>query len=140
MEAGSEEVGKRKRDEMAELEAGLDAATAQPVSRLPGFVSAGVIQQGSQAQAAGPGAVPVSVENPEDINIEEAEVGDGDGGEEIQLEQQPVPVRVFLCQSFDLLAQPCNASLSAGVGGRLQLGRRARPLCQETAPCAAAGP
>ena len=98
VEAGSEEVGKRKRDEMAELEADLDAATAQPVSRLPGFVSAGVIQQGGQAQAAGPEAVPGLVENPEDIDIDEAEVGDGDGGEEIQLEQQPVPVRVLMCQ------------------------------------------
>lgn len=53
VEAG---VGKRKRDDMAELEAGLSEQQQPqqqaPGTKLPGFVSAGVIQQGEEQQPA----------------------------------------------------------------------------------------
>ncbi len=45
MEAGSQEVGKRKReDDMTALEAAVTATSDITGTRLPGFVSAGVVQ------------------------------------------------------------------------------------------------
>ena len=101
-------MGKRKRggDDMEALEATLEEGT-----RLPGFVSAGVIQPERPAGAAdgtadgsadaevGDAAAPAAA-NPEDIDLDEGDEEE-DGGEDkapeeaTEIEQKPVPDAVF---------------------------------------------
>jgi len=90
---------KRKADDMAALEEELmgqeDAALAPggliPGTRVPGFVSAGVIQQTRDQQAGGETVVP---ENPEDIDL--GDDGEGEENEEdIRVETKAVPDAVF---------------------------------------------
>lgn len=98
--AGVDTGGKRKRgDDMAELEALTEQAqqgpegAAEPATRVPGFVSAGVIQQGNTGSEEAPAAAGAAVvSNPEDIELGDAEEGEG---QEEQLVQREVPDAVF---------------------------------------------
>jgi len=108
VEAG---MGKRKRggDDMEALEATLEEGT-----RLPGFVSAGVIQSeqppggavdgglAAGTEGAEDGAAAASAANPEDIVLDDAEEDEDEGGEggaaaedEVAIEQKDVPNAVF---------------------------------------------
>ena len=93
MEAGA---GKRKRDG-DDMEA-LEAATLEAGTRLPGFVSAGVIQPEKASDDGGTAAEAAAAANPEDIELDEGEeeedgpVVDAAG---VQIEQQAVPDAVF---------------------------------------------
>jgi len=100
VEAGA---GKRKRDG-DDMEA-LEAATLEAGTRLPGFVSAGVIQPekasddgGTAAEAPAADETAAAAANPEDIELDEGEeeedgpVADAAG---VQIEQQAVPDAVF---------------------------------------------
>jgi pre-mRNA-splicing factor SYF1 len=90
---------KRKADNMAALEAALTGQAAgalQPGTRVPGFVSAGVIQQGQDQQpvAGGPDAQAAAPANPEDIELgadDDEEEDAGAGG----VETKEVPAAVF---------------------------------------------
>ena len=100
-------MGKRKRggDDMEALEATLEEGT-----RLPGFVSAGIIQSERPAGAAEDtadaaadaeaGGLAPAAANPEDIDLDEADE-DQDGGEgaaaedAVEIEQKSVPDAVF---------------------------------------------
>lgn len=99
---------KRKREEGVDDMAALEAAVAggaaapaapalEPGTRVKGFVSAGVIQQGNDGgEAAGAGAAAPA--NPEELELAEEgdeEGGGGDEGNEVQLEEQAVPDAVF---------------------------------------------
>lgn len=96
---------KRKRegeDSMAALEAAAVASgaealpTLQPGTRVKGFVSAGVIQQGNTQGGEGEGAAAAAPANPEELDLgEEEEGGGGEGGEAVELQQQAVPEGVF---------------------------------------------
>lgn len=114
---------KRKRaearaDAMATLEAEQQPAAAaagagpaepafQPGTRVAGFVSAGIIQQGGDQVAGAGGVAPAAAANPEDIELadvgeeEDGEGGGGPGGAEggaadgVELEQKAVPDEVF---------------------------------------------
>jgi len=105
-------MGKRKRggDDMEALEATLEEGT-----RLPGFVSAGVIQSeqppgGAAAdgglaagtEGAEDGGAAASAANPEDIVLDDADDDEDEGGEvaaaaedEVAIEQKDVPSAVF---------------------------------------------
>jgi pre-mRNA-splicing factor SYF1 len=101
-------VGKRKRggDDMEALEATLEEGT-----RLPGFVSAGVIQPERPAGAADGAAdgtageevgdaAALAAANPEDIDLDEGDEEE-DGGEAraadeaVEIEQKQIPDAVF---------------------------------------------
>ncbi|KAL6771434.1 XAB2 [Auxenochlorella protothecoides x Auxenochlorella symbiontica] len=79
-------------DDMAALEAELAAEPAGG-TRLPGFVSAGVIQQGDAGQEGGEAAAAAAV-NPEDIELDEEEEEEGEPAA-LELEQKEVPQEVF---------------------------------------------
>ena len=107
VEAG---MGKRKRggDDMEALEATMEEGT-----RLPGFVSAGVIQSEQPPGAAADGGLAAGTEgaddggaaasaaNPEDIVLDEADEDEHEGGEGaaaedgVAIEQKDVPNAVF---------------------------------------------
>ena len=95
--------GKRKQDDMAALEAELEEAPAPapapapggliPGTKVPGFVSAGVIQQGQRDE---PAAAPAAAANPEDIELGDEDDEDEGGAEDnVQLETKQVPEGVF---------------------------------------------
>ncbi|PSC72105.1 Pre-mRNA-splicing factor SYF1 [Micractinium conductrix] len=97
---------KREGDDMAALEAAVTGAAAappalEPGTRVKGFVSAGIIQQGNDGGEDEAAAAPAAPANPEELDLaeeeeEEAEEagveGEGDG---VQLEQRAVPDEVF---------------------------------------------
>jgi pre-mRNA-splicing factor SYF1 len=96
--------GKRKRegDDMAALEAAMDeqAEAAPAPSRIPGFVSAGIIQGEKAAAEADKPAVasgPIAA-NPEEMDLDDIpEDGDGDVADEneVQIHEKAVPAAVF---------------------------------------------
>ncbi|KAG7675051.1 hypothetical protein Ndes2526B_g07899 [Nannochloris sp. 'desiccata'] len=98
----SNQNNKRKADTMAALEEELLAemeAEQQPGgptgTRVPGFVSAGVIQQTQQQEGGvASGAV---VENPEDIDLgdDDEEENEGEGEEGVEIATKSVPEGVF---------------------------------------------
>jgi len=120
---GAEEAAagdKRKRegeagvgvDSMAALEAAVEAEVAAPVSgtRLSGFVSAGVIQQGKEGDKEGaPAAGEAAEANPEEIDIDAGAESDEEMAEEgaaaaagkddfepdVAIGQKAVPAAVF---------------------------------------------
>lgn len=105
--AAADASAKRKReggDDMAALEAAATGGAAapadalQPGTRVRGFVSAGIIQQGNEASEAGNGngtGAPAAPANPEELDLGEEE-GDGEeGGAALEVEQQAVPEAVF---------------------------------------------
>ncbi|KAF6261373.1 protein prenylyltransferase [Scenedesmus sp. NREL 46B-D3] len=94
-------------DSMAALEA---AAMLDKGTKLPGFVSAGVIQQGQQAAGAGQQAAAPAAANPEEIELGDEDDGHDDAdngtaaaaaaaddaeGDEPELQQKAVPAGVF---------------------------------------------
>ena len=100
-------MGKRKRggDDMEALEATLEEGT-----RLPGFVSAGVIQSEQPPGAAADGGLAAGAEdaqdgaaaaNPEDVDLDDADEEEDEGGEgaaaddDVAIEQKDVPSAVF---------------------------------------------
>lgn len=106
--AGGEGVKRKRSDDMAALEADL---APEPQAALPGFVSAGVVQQGQRdaaSTAAKPQAAAMAA-NPEEMELddvdEDAEEGNGpqqgQGDEqtgaagEVELRQKAVPAAVF---------------------------------------------
>ena len=90
---------KRKADDMAALEEELmgegeavnDGAMG---TRVPGFVSAGIIQQTQPAVDAGGGGA-VAVVNSEDIELGDDDDDDDGGGDDVQVETKAVPEGVF---------------------------------------------
>lgn len=99
---------KRKREEGLDDMAALEAAVAgggaaappapalEPGTRVKGFVSAGVIQQGNDGGEAAGGAGAAAPANPEELELaEDGEEEEGGEGEGVQLEQQAVPEAVF---------------------------------------------
>ena len=96
---------KREGDSMAALEAAVAGAPPaveplQPGTRVRGFVSAGVIQQGGEKD--GGDAAPAAPANPEELDLGEEPEGGEDGGaggggegNDVELQQQAVPEGVF---------------------------------------------
>ncbi len=106
--AGPGAGDKRKRedglDDMAALEAAVAGGAAappapalEPGTRVKGFVSAGVIQQGKQGGEAAGAAGAAAPANPEELELaEDGDEGEAAGeGDGVQLEQQAVPEAVF---------------------------------------------
>jgi pre-mRNA-splicing factor SYF1 len=106
---GSAGAGKRKLDDMAALEAELDAAAPPPAAdgfvagtKVRGFVSAGVIQQGGGDAPTAPAPAPPAA-NAEEIELggDEEDEGEEEGGAagadpaEVELEERAVPDAVF---------------------------------------------
>jgi pre-mRNA-splicing factor SYF1 len=102
---GQSQINKRKADTMAALEEVLlaemeaEQATGGPTgTRVPGFVSAGVIQQTQQQEGVGGGAA-AGVENPEDIDLgdddDEGEEEGGEGEQGVEITTMSVPEGVF---------------------------------------------
>ena len=96
---------KRKADDMAALEEELMGDEEEPSvpgamgTRVPGFVSAGVIQHTQQDAQRGDGGLPAVVTNPEDIELgdddEEENEEEGDGDDNVELATKTVPDAVF---------------------------------------------
>ncbi len=82
----------------AEQEALQAAADAAPARALPGFVSAGVIQQGQQDKAE---KATLAAHNPEEIDIDTGDAEGGDGPDDVvevdkaELQTKAVPAAVF---------------------------------------------
>ncbi|KAL4450099.1 hypothetical protein ABPG77_010768 [Micractinium sp. CCAP 211/92] len=106
--AGPGAGDKRKRedglDDMAALEAAVAGGAAappapalEPGTRVKGFVSAGVIQQGKEGGEAAGAAGAAAPANPEELELaEDGDEGEAAGeGDGVQLEQQAVPEAVF---------------------------------------------
>ncbi|DBA80302.1 TPA: hypothetical protein ACH3X2_007432 [Trebouxia sp. C0005] len=108
--AGREGVKRKRSDDMAALEADL---APEPQAALPGFVSAGVVQQSDNTQTAAKPKLAAMAANPEEMELdemdEEVEVQEGaqqareeeempsfgGRGDEVQLQQKAVPAAVF---------------------------------------------
>ena len=94
---------KRKRegeDSMAALEAEVAPPPAlQPGTRVKGFVSAGIIQQGNddkdKAAAGGGDGGPAAPSNPEELELGGGGEEEEEGGDGVELQQQAVPEAVF---------------------------------------------
>jgi pre-mRNA-splicing factor SYF1 len=102
--AAADAGAKRKReggDDMAALEAAATSGAAapadalQPGTRVRGFVSAGIIQQGNDGEAGNGNGAPAAPANPEELDLGEEEGDVEEGGEALELEQQAVPDAVF---------------------------------------------
>lgn len=104
--AGPGARDKRKRedglDDMAALEAAVAGGAAappalEPGTRVKGFVSAGVIQQGKEGDEPAGAAGTAAPANPEELELaEDGDEGEAAGeGDGVQLEQQAVPEAVF---------------------------------------------
>ncbi|KAK9815714.1 hypothetical protein WJX72_008451 [[Myrmecia] bisecta] len=113
IEAGPQDgAPKRKRgDDMAALEEELvqaeaGAPEAGQSSRLPGFVSAGIIQQQEQNGAATPGeAATTRAANPEELDIDVDEGDDEESEPDNSIEQKTVPAAVFGGSGLDSASQ-----------------------------------
>ena len=123
-------VGAGGLDAMAAMEAeALQAeAAAAPSRALPGFVSAGVIQQSKEGQAAGKEKVSqAALHNPEEIDIdvgmdEEEATGDGGGAEEgtVEVDRAEVQTKAVPSAVFGSLADKVAAEEAAGALDRFK--------------------
>jgi pre-mRNA-splicing factor SYF1 len=151
--AAAEAAGGGGGDAMAALDAAAAAAApgVAPLAtgtRVPGFVSAGVIQQGKRdgeeddegaARGGAPGAAAAAAAaaaaNPEEIDLggegdeEEEEGGDGDddGGARAVVRQRAVPAAVFGGLAAKRAADGDGGGDGGGGGGPGPAAKRARP-------------